>query len=759
MFHIWHYRQVALAVILGLFVALGVVYSVVVPIFEKPDEINHYFVVQYLAEERSLPVQDSSGETLLAQEASQPPLYYALAALAVSWVDISDAHELAWLNPQRNLGDPRNPGNKNLTVHTDRERWPYHGATLAVHIARWLALLFGAGTVLVTTLIVRQIFPTRPTLALGAAAVNAFIPQFLFISGSVSNDSLIAFLAALTLLQLIKMINDEIDETKSSTFRLLFIHLSLGFTLGLAALTKLSGLSLLGLSGFVLAWIAWRRRSWRYVLTGGLVVGGVVAVVAGWWYVRNLRLYGDITGLDAMFQVVGRRDDFGASASALWGEFAGVRASFWGLFGWFSLPMPDLVYHVLDGLSALGGVGLVIWLVQQRNKDRKTVRRTMLALGLLMLWAAMAVVLLVRWTWMTPGSQGRLLFPALPAVALALVVGWSAWLPRRWGDGLPLAVAVGLLALSVTIPAWIIAPAYARPPLLAPDALPAELARVEVTFDGTLRLHGCQTDRRRLLPGDTLTVTCYWQALKPVTKDHFTYHHLLGRGGEPVGKEHGYPGSGSFPTSLWPVGQVVAATEWVRVGKDIAVPTVGRLAVGVYDPGTGEHLSPADPQGQPLGLVVAGQVKIAAPEGQVVEVPNPMRYSLGDVAALVGYAVEPRTVVSGGTLRVILYWEALAAPTEDYTVFVHLLDESGVLCGQGDGPPINGDYSTSLWEQGEIVADEHIVTVRADAPPGCYRLATGLYHPADGARLLVQDADGVSQPGDWIVLESWAAEQ
>lgn len=756
-FRIRNVQFAALGVVLAAFLVLGIVYSIVVPIFEKPDELPHYFVVRYLLEHRSLPVQDGSGQTLLEQEASQPPLYYILAALATSWVDTSDARELVWLNPQRNIGHPGDPGNKNLIVHTDRERWPYRGTTLAVHVARWLSLLFGAGTVVMTYAIGRQMFPARPLLPLGAAAVSAFIPQFLFISSSVSNDSLITFLAALTLYQLLRVVN---EAERGQFGHLARYHLPLGLTLGLAALTKLSGLALLGLSGLVLAWIAWRWRSWRYLLTSGLVVGGLAVAIAGWWYARNVRLYGDWTGLDAMFQVVGRRDDFASSAQALWGEFTGVRNSFWGLFGYFSIPLPEPIYRVLDALSVLGAVGLAACFFRRRRRRRQEGQWAAVSLGVLLLWVVMVVALLVRWTSLTPGSQGRLLFPALPPIALALTLGWSACLPRwRWRDAASVVVAAGLLLLSAVIPVGIIAPAYARPPLTSVEALPTDLSPIEVTFDQMIQLHGCQIVPSRLLPGDMLRVTCYWQALEPVTEDYFFYYHLLGRDRKPVGKEHGYPGSGSFPTSLWPADRVVATAEWLRVGEDTDAPVLGRLAVGVYDPETGRHLKPTNLQSQPLGLIFAGQVKIAASEAQIVEVSNPIRYSMGEVAMLVGYAAEPVAVAPGGALPVTLYWEVLAVPSEDYTVFVHLLDESGTLRGQGDGPPVRGDYPTSQWEPGEVIADEHVVTVRPDAPAGRYRLAVGLYRQGDGTRLPVQDADGVPQPDERVILleEVWVS--
>ena len=65
---------------------------------------------------------------------------------------------------------------------------------------------------------------------------------------------------------------------------------------------------------------------------------------------------------------------------------------------------------------------------------------------------------------------------------------------------------------------------------------------------------------------------------------------------------------------------------------------------------------------------------------------------------------------------------------------------------------MRGGYPTSLWEPGEIIADEHTVNVHADAPPGRYRLAVGLYRLTDGTRLPVWDADGVPQSNDWAIL-------
>ena len=726
-----------LSVILVTFLALGVVYSTAIPIFEKPDEPYHYFFVQHLAQERSLPVMESPGEELWEQEGTQPPLYYLLAAWLISHVDDPDARELYWVNPQRNIGNPARPGNKNVIVHTEDEQWPYQGAVLAIHMARWLSLVIGAATVLLTFVLVRTIVPERPYLALGAAAINAFIPQYLFISSSVSNDSLITFFSALTLLQLVRLISrPQPSGTRA--------YLALGVTLGLAALSKLSGLALIGLSGLVLMGLAWREKSWRPLVQGGLTIGALVAVIAGWWYVRNWQLYGDFTGLAPHLAVMGGRPTLiELTWESVRSELVGLRASFWGLFGWFSILMPDWVYTVLDGLTLLGVLGLIRWWARGRTGARR-------ATLLLLLWLFLISISLTRWTLMTTASQGRLLFPALPTIALVLALGWAEWMPRRLGhrrDGLPLIGATGLLLLAAVLPGWLIRPVYAAPELLNPEDLPPGLLLLQLYFGDEFLLHGCETEEDRVSGGQSLAITCYWEALVPTDKDYFILNHLLGRNLDPIGKEHGYPGSGRFPTSLWPENRVLPSTEWISVDEDAETPTLGRVVVGVFDPDTGEVLAPTTPAGLELDLVIVAEVKVASSERRVDSIPNPIRYSIGDLATVVGYQIDLEDIP-----RVTLYWEVVGLTADDYTVFVHLLDASGTLWGQGDGPPVNGDYPTLLWEPGELIVDEHLITVDARAPAGDYSIAVGLYQREKNVRLPVWDEAGVPQDQDRVIL-------
>jgi len=77
-------------------------------------------------------------------------------------------------------------------------------------------------------------------------------------------------------------------------------------------------------------------------------------------------------------------------------------------------------------------------------------------------------------------------------------------------------------------------------------------------------------------------------------------------------------------------------------------------------------------------------------------------------------------------------------------VFIHLLDATGQIVAQHDGQPRNGAYPTSVWDAGEVVADEHVLDLPADLPTGAYRLRVGWYLPGTGDRLPVAgDGDSV----------------
>jgi dolichyl-phosphate-mannose--protein O-mannosyl transferase len=119
-----------------------------------------------------------------------------------------------WLNPHVDNGVLTDDGNINLIIHRpEKEAFPWQGTILAVRLIRLASVLLGACTVYLTWRIGRIVFPSRPELALGAAAVNAFTPMFLFISGAVNNDNLAV---ALSSCALFLMLRDSVRSRNGS---------------------------------------------------------------------------------------------------------------------------------------------------------------------------------------------------------------------------------------------------------------------------------------------------------------------------------------------------------------------------------------------------------------------------------------------------------------------------------------------------------------------------------------------------------------
>jgi hypothetical protein len=87
----------------------------------------------------------------------------------------------------------------------------------------------------------------------------------------------------------------------------------------------------------------------------------------------------------------------------------------------------------------------------------------------------------------------------------------------------------------------------------------------------------------------------------------------------------------------------------------------------------------------------------------------------------------------------------------DYSVFVHVADAEETIWGQDDGQPVGGTYPTSAWVPGEIVVDQHRLQIDPEAPPGSYRLMTGMYDGSNGQRLTVEGSSDIVDD-DRIVL-------
>ncbi|GAB4573346.1 MAG: hypothetical protein Kow0077_15460 [Anaerolineae bacterium] len=123
----------------------------------------------------------------------------------------------------------------------------------------------------------------------------------------------------------------------------------------------------------------------------------------------------------------------------------------------------------------------------------------------------------------------------------------------------------------------------------------------------------------------------------------------------------------------------------------------------------------------------------------VMEDGAPAIATFGEAMRLVRVAESP---VEGG-LELTMQWQALAERRADYTLFVHVVDASGDLVAQWDGPLGGRDLPTATWPANGVLTQQvQIEWGETPPPPGEYRLYAGLYTYPDLQRLPIQATAG-----------------
>lgn len=657
---------------------LGVVYSINVPLFEASDELWHYPMVAHIAEHWDLPVQPlepgaESGPW--RQEASQPPLYYALGAALTFWIDTADMDAVRHLNPHVAAGEiTSDASNVNLVVHDPAlGQFPWQGTALAVHLVRFLSVALGGWAVYLTWAIVRELFPRPAWLAPVVAAVHAFTPMYLFISASVNNDNLIVPLCSLALLMMIRRVKSrrsdlwprgpmaegwhaDLADSPSALrgrgqrpARTVKFYLGLGAVIGLGLLTKASAIGLLPLAAATIAWEAWQKargrekgvgrreegagsrehnviRTTHYALRAiiphvpialrnALLILAPALLLSGWWFYRNFRLYGDWLGLNAFYAVLGTRD-VPADFAQLWAERFAFAAGYWGNFGGLNVPMPDWAYVALNTVALVALAGLVLrfffWLIKDQGLR---IKNRELRIENYAIRNTQYALRLWPFSWDSL-TAARALAWAWPA---AIFVSWVRWATVTWSSQ-------GRLIFSA-IPMWSLALVW---------GLTAWIPRRAASYRRTVALD-----------------------------------------------------LAAFLLSL----SVVALPAWI---------------LPAYRP----------------------------PTVVTTELAHPLDHSFGEALRLRGYEIDADVVDPGEPVSLTLHWEALSPTATDHSIFVHLVGRGERIIAQRDAFPGRGLVSTMWLASGQTWTEHYrIPTPPMAYAPDTLHVEVGVYETASGLRL------------------------
>src|SRR5438874_8086785 len=282
-------------------------WSVVVPIFEAPDEDQHWYYARYVHDHWQLPPYEPA-----FLEANQPPLYYSLIAPLASGTELPRVGG-GCPNPESGFGP-----NCSLFDHSTSDFRRYR----PVYAARFATALLSTVTVLFVYLAGYGATGSRST-GLLAAGLVALLPQFTFRGTNISNDAMIATSSAAATYFVIRLIRRGFAAKTA---------LAASVCVATAFLSKISGMVLLPV--LVLGLVSGQASLLIKAKRLGMLL--VVAACVAPWLIRNQVLYGDPLASSAMLRVV----PVLVSKKSLWSSyfattfFPVLGQSLVGVFGW-----------------------------------------------------------------------------------------------------------------------------------------------------------------------------------------------------------------------------------------------------------------------------------------------------------------------------------------------------------------------------------------------------------------------------------------
>lgn len=697
--------------VISAYVVLAAWYGVLAPLNEPYDERYHFAYVLSVALDHGLPVQDIEHPGAWGNEGSQPPLYYLIAGAVSAWTAESDTSALTQRNPYTVRHEPAFEfnDNRNIYIHRRSQGFPYAGNTLAMHIARLVSALGGALAICGTYAAVLIVAPARRELAAGAAAFHAFIPSFVYVGGAVSNDALAIGLASATFAAILAAARAPAISRRRASI--------LGALAGLAALTKLSTLPLIGVALLVCVPRV-RAGRWAEAAQIAAAMVGAFLAVSGWWLARNLALYGELLGTGTMNRIAGLRSVPAGWAQML-AEMPQVERTFWAAFGTGNIH-PDPVYLLAPRLLVIvGAAGCVLALWRQRNVPRSTAGRSTV-LALFAAWCGVLAVLLLWWLHTVTSVTGRLLYPLLTPISIIVIYGVAAFGDSRWRRVAALVPGIIMLALALVLPVAVLIPAYAGPPSVTETGEAASPVNVE--YGGLFQLRAATLREREARMGRPLHVDLYEEAISTPGQDYTVVARLLMADGTVLGGRDTLPGRGNFPATDWVPHIMYRDTVPLYVEQPITEPVAAAVSIGWYQTQSAQGLPALNSEGTRPGRVIVGRVRVV-PERDPPYKPTRADGTLfAGVIELVGYDHGPDGIT--------LFWRAPQLVSDDYTVFVQAHDASGNVIAQSDAQPRAGNYPTSFWRPGEVVRDPHMLAI----PAGASRIIAGLYLLGSGER-------------------------
>ncbi len=434
---------VFLGAIISFRLVTGVLYSLITPPWQAPDEPRHFEHARLLLE-RGRPLSVADTDPQLQRQILQ---------------SMVDSDFWSWYfgpRPER-------------TPTSFKEIWPSHYTMLhRPSLYYWLGLPFlgfvserslvaqlealrlfsvmlGACTVLVAFLTARVLFPRDAFMALGTASFVALVPMYAWLSGMLNNDNLAALSVSLVTLCVALIFR------RGLSWRLVLATLAAA---GLAVVSKRTSVAEVAVLPLVPVVYYWGRPERHARIAVGLgaatlavamAVGGIVAFRPTLlpWLAKPLGS-ALMNSPSYALKLLNHPYLSWEFLQLLW-RYAEVSVwSFWALFGWMTLSVDSVWYDALKVAHLGSAAGLLLllvrsWLAKGSLRSFQVKALLLYAVGILLL-IVLAVAEAAYYFAPNHTPQGRYFFTLIVPIGLFFTLGWHELLPARCRP-------MGLLAL------------------------------------------------------------------------------------------------------------------------------------------------------------------------------------------------------------------------------------------------------------------------------------------------------------------------
>lgn len=456
-----------------IMIVKGTLWSLAFPLWQGPDEDDHYAVIQFIGENGRLP---DEGDELLPDEVAlsreladvgrldyRPEQRQGWRGTAVGLRELEFAQLPASLRTSSELGITgklmhATPLYYLLAAVPYRLILYESNLLVRMQVQRLFAVLLSSTIVFVAYLIARILFPNNSAMRLTIPTLVAFQPQLTQMTAVVSVDGFFFVLYSLLIYLCLLLLRDGL------TYKYALI-MGVTFAVGVLVKPTLNGFA--PLIGLVVLYDWWRRKGERWqVFWAAFVMGLIIIVPLGWWMQRSLRLNQDLFYFNPVLK--GHRiitNPFYAYTplqhlldyyQSVWG---GIFVTWWAHFGWLDTAVAPWVYHFLRIITILAILGLILKLGRNWSQlPSFAAWQQGRGLAPVIVWAFLALslimpILLIQFYDLTfwweygngRGLQGRYWLGTIVPMLTFLVLGLLYLTPKKWEAPLHSWLRIGMV--------------------------------------------------------------------------------------------------------------------------------------------------------------------------------------------------------------------------------------------------------------------------------------------------------------------------